>query len=40
LAKDPDFRLSLGKKSREWIKKTHSPDIVAKKHLDIFHQCL
>ena len=40
LAKDPDFRISLGKKSREWIKKTHSPDIVAKKHLDIFHQCL
>jgi glycosyltransferase involved in cell wall biosynthesis len=38
LAKDPDFRLSLGKKSREWIKKTHSPDIVAKKHLEILSQ--
>jgi glycosyltransferase involved in cell wall biosynthesis len=38
LAKDPDFRLSLGKKSREWIKKTHSPDIVAKKHLEILTQ--
>jgi glycosyltransferase involved in cell wall biosynthesis len=35
LAKDPDFRLSIGRKSREWIKKTHSPDIVAKKHLEI-----
>jgi glycosyltransferase involved in cell wall biosynthesis len=40
LAKDPDLRLSLGRKSREWIIKTHAPDIVAKKHLDIFHQCL
>jgi glycosyltransferase involved in cell wall biosynthesis len=38
LAKDPDFRLSLGKKSREWIMKTHSPDIVAKKHLEILSQ--
>ena len=35
LAKDPDFRISLGKQSREWIKKTHSPDIVANKHLEI-----
>ena len=38
LAKDPDFRISLGKKSREWIMKTHSPDIVAKKHLEILSQ--
>jgi glycosyltransferase involved in cell wall biosynthesis len=38
LAKDPDFRLSLGKKSREWIKKTHSPEIVAKNHLEILNQ--
>ena len=38
LAKDPDFRLSLGKKSREWIMKTYSPDIVAKKHLAILTQ--
>ncbi|MGB9167968.1 MAG: glycosyltransferase family 4 protein [Nitrososphaeraceae archaeon] len=38
LAKDPDFRISLGKKSREWIIKTHSPDIVAKKHLQILSQ--
>ena len=35
LAKDPDFRISLGKKSREWIMKTHSPEIVAKHHLEI-----
>jgi glycosyltransferase involved in cell wall biosynthesis len=40
LAKDPDFRLSLGKKSREWIMKTHSPDIVAKKHLEILTQSI
>mgnify|MGYP003577870732 CR=1 FL=1 len=35
-----DFKLSIGRKSREWIIKTHSPDIVAKKHLDIINQCL
>jgi glycosyltransferase involved in cell wall biosynthesis len=40
LAKDPDFRISLGKQSREWIKKTHSPDIVAKKHLEILSQSI
>lgn len=38
LAKDPDFRSLLGRKSREWIIKTHSPDIVAKKHLEILSQ--
>jgi len=38
LAKDPDFRISLGTKSREWIKKTHSPEIVANKHLEILSQ--
>ena len=35
LAKDPDYRIALGEQSRDWIKKTHSPDIVAKKHLEI-----
>jgi len=40
LAKDPDFRLSLGRKSREWIMKTHSADIVAKKHLEILTQSI
>ena len=40
LASDIDYRISLGKKSREWIIKTHSPDIVAKKHLDILIQSL
>jgi glycosyltransferase involved in cell wall biosynthesis len=38
LAKDPDFRLSLGRKSREWIIKTHAPDIVAKNHFEILNQ--
>jgi glycosyltransferase involved in cell wall biosynthesis len=38
LAKDPDFRISLGKDSREWIMKTHSPEIVAKNHLEILSQ--
>lgn len=38
LAKDPHFRILLGRKSREWIIKTHSPDIVAKKHLEILNQ--
>jgi glycosyltransferase involved in cell wall biosynthesis len=40
LAKDPDFRISLGKKSREWIIKTHSPEIVAKNHLEILNQSI
>jgi glycosyltransferase involved in cell wall biosynthesis len=38
LAKDPDFRISLGKKSREWVMKTHAPDIVAKNHFQILNQ--
>ena len=35
LAKDADFRKDLGKKSREWVIKTHSPRIVALKHLEV-----
>ena len=40
LAKDADLRRSIGLESREWIKKTHSPEIVAKKHLEILTECL
>ena len=35
LAKDMDFRKEVGRKSRDWIIKTHSPNVVAKKHLEI-----
>jgi glycosyltransferase involved in cell wall biosynthesis len=35
LARDVDYRKSVGKSSREWVIKTHSPDIVASKHLDV-----
>ena len=35
LAKDTDFRKELGKKSRDWIMKTHSPNVVANIHLEI-----
>ena len=37
LAKDIDFRKELGKKSRDWIMKTHSPSVVAKIHLEILN---
>ena len=35
LARDVDFRINLGKKSREWVIKTHSPRLVALKHLEV-----
>ena len=35
LAKDMDFRKEVGSKSRDWIIKTHSPNVVAQKHLEI-----
>jgi glycosyltransferase involved in cell wall biosynthesis len=37
LAKDNNFRKELGKKSREWIIKTHSPKAVSLKHLEILN---
>jgi glycosyltransferase involved in cell wall biosynthesis len=40
LAKDPDFRLELGKKSREWIIRTHSPRAVAQRHLEILQKSI
>jgi hypothetical protein len=36
LAKDMDFRMDIAKRSREWVIKTHSPDLVAAKHLEVF----
>jgi len=30
-----DLRKEIGKKSREWVIKTHSTDIVSEQHLDI-----
>jgi glycosyltransferase involved in cell wall biosynthesis len=35
LANDPEKRKDIGRKSREWIIKTHSPNIVAQRHLEI-----
>lgn len=35
LAKDFEFRSKIGRKSREWIIKTHSSRVVALRHLDI-----
>jgi glycosyltransferase involved in cell wall biosynthesis len=40
LAKDTDYRKDLGKKSRDWIMKTHSPKVVAKIHLEILESSL
>jgi hypothetical protein len=40
LAKDMDYRKDLGKKSRDWIMKTHSPKVVAKIHLEILKSSL
>lgn len=36
LAKDEEFRIEIGKKSREWCMKTHSGEIVARRHIEIF----
>lgn len=35
LAKDRDFMLDVGRKSREWIIRTHHPRLVAEKHLNL-----
>ncbi|MDE1816515.1 MAG: glycosyltransferase family 4 protein [Thaumarchaeota archaeon] len=40
LAKDADLRKDLGKKSREWVIKTHSPVLVASKHIQILEDAL
>lgn len=37
LAKDKSFRKELGKKSREWIIKTHSPKTVYLRHLEVLN---
>ncbi|MGN6349047.1 MAG: glycosyltransferase, partial [Candidatus Nitrosocosmicus sp.] len=40
LGENVDFRKEMGKKSRDWIIKTHSPDVVSKMHLDIIESSL
>lgn len=40
LAKDTDYRLKLGKDSREWIKKTHDPKTIAQQHLDLWKKTI
>ena len=40
LAKNPEFRNEIGQKSREWIKKTHSPQKVAEEHLKVLESVL
>ena len=37
LAQDTDFRNDMGKRSREWVVKTHAPRIVALKHLEVLN---
>jgi hypothetical protein len=40
LAKNEDRRIELGKKSRDWIIRTHSSRIVALRHLEILNQAV
>lgn len=35
LGKDTELRKDLGEKSRQWVMKTHSPELVATKHLEV-----
>ena len=35
LAKDRDYAVEVGKRSRDWIIRTHHPRLVAQRHLDI-----
>ena len=35
---DESVRKQIGNNSREWIKKTHSPKLVAERHLDILYE--
>ena len=38
LRKDEEYRKHLGEKCREWVKKTHNPELVAQKHLEVLEQ--
>ncbi len=40
LVQDIEFRNEIGKKSREWIKKTHSPQKVAEMHLKVIESAV
>lgn len=40
LANDADLRNELGRESREWVIKTHSPRLVAHKHIEILESVL
>jgi len=40
LVKNAEFRKEIGKKSREWIKKTHAPQKVAQMHLKVLESAL
>jgi glycosyltransferase involved in cell wall biosynthesis len=40
LAKDTELRLDLGRKSREWVIRTHSSRIVAQMHLEVLKSSL
>ena len=37
LSQDIDFRNDMGKRSREWVVKTHAPRVVALKHLEVLN---
>jgi glycosyltransferase involved in cell wall biosynthesis len=40
LAKDPDLKKKIGYESREWVKRTHGPRVVAQKHLEILQNAI
>lgn len=40
LSKDVEYRKKIGKESREWVMKTHSPYVVATKHMNIINRAL
>ena len=40
LCDNEDFRMKMGRESREWVIKTHSSRVVAQRHLDIINSVL
>ena len=40
LTEDVEFRKKIGIESKKWVQKTHSPSVVAKKHLQIIEQTI
>ena len=38
LRKNEEYRKSLGEKCRDWVKKTHNPELVAQRHLEVLEK--